>query len=47
MSSDQLAVFYGKEFRINSRIAIKQPTIGEIIDYGEAEFFALVALGST
>lgn len=43
MSSDQLAVFYGKEFRINSRIAIKQPTIGEIIDYGEAEFFALIS----
>lgn len=40
---DKLAVYFGKPFQINSKISIRQPTIGEIIEFGEGNFFALIS----
>lgn len=40
---DQLGTFFGKPFQINSKISIRQPTLGEIIEYGENNFFSLIS----
>lgn len=41
--ADKLAVFFGKPIQINSKISIRQPTIGEIIEFGEDNFFSLLS----
>lgn len=40
---DKLGIFFGKPFQINSKISIRQPTLGEIVEYGEANFFSLIS----
>ncbi len=40
---DKLATYFGRPFQINSKISIRQPTIGEIIDFGEKNFFSLIS----
>jgi hypothetical protein len=40
---DKLGIFFGKPFQINSKISIRQPTIGEIVEYGEDRFFSLIS----
>ena len=45
---DQLKAFRGKEYALNSRITIRQPTLDEISDYGEQQYlFAVKLLCST
>lgn len=39
---DELKLFRGDDYVINDKIAIRQPTIGEIVDYGESEYFRMV-----
>lgn len=39
---DELQLFVGKPFRVNNYISIKQPTIGQIIDFGEARYWNIV-----
>jgi len=39
---DYLKVFRGGEYPLNTQIIIKQPTLGEICDYGEQRYFGLV-----
>ena len=39
--ADELKLYYGKDYEINGHIRIHQPTIGEILDYGEGEYFAM------
>lgn len=39
---DQLKLFRGEGFQINDKIAIRQPTLDEIVGYGEQKYFGLV-----
>ena len=39
---DQLQLYFGDDYVINDKIKIKQPTIGEIVDFGEAQYFSVV-----
>lgn len=38
---DELQLYFGSPYRINDNIIITQPTIGDIIDYGESEYFSM------
>lgn len=40
---DELQLFRGKQYIINDRIKINHPTIDQICDYGEQEYFGLVS----
>lgn len=45
---DNLKVYRGKPYELNSKITIRQPTLDEICEYGEQEYFTAVkALCST
>ena len=39
---DELQLYFGEEYVINDYIKIHQPTIGEVVDYGEASYFSTV-----
>ena len=39
---DDLSVFRGKDFELNTNIVICQPTLDDICDYGEQRYFGLV-----
>lgn len=39
---DELRLYFGDPYVINDYIKIKNPTIGDIIEYGEAEYFSMV-----
>lgn len=35
---DELALYFGDDYRINEHIIIHQPTLGEIVEFGEARY---------
>ena len=39
---DELPIYFGKDYVVNKYISIHQPTIGEIIDFGEERYFNVV-----
>lgn len=39
---DELQIYRGKDIRISDGILIKQPTLGEICDYGERRYWSMV-----
>lgn len=39
---DELSMYLGMDFWVNSKIHIHQPTIGEIAKYGEKEYYGMV-----
>ena len=39
---DELQLYFGDDFVINEHIKIRQPSIGDVISYGEAEYFSMV-----
>lgn len=39
---DELRLYRGGDFIVNNQISIRTPTIGEICDYGEADYFSMV-----
>ena len=39
---DELRIYRGEDYKINDKIKIHIPTLGEICDYGEDEYFGLV-----
>ena len=39
---DELQLYFGEEYVINEHIQIHQPTIGEVVNYGEASYFSTV-----
>lgn len=41
-SFDELSLYLGKDYIINDKIRIHQPTIGEIAEYGEARYYLMV-----
>jgi hypothetical protein len=39
---DELTIYRGKDYNITDKIILKQPTVGEICDYGEQKFFGMI-----
>ena len=39
---DELSVYRGNDFKVNSFLTLKQPTLNEICDYGELKYFRAV-----
>lgn len=39
---DELQLYFGDDYIINDKIKIHQPTIGEVVNYGEASYFSTV-----
>lgn len=39
---DSLFLYFGDDYVVNDRITLMQPTIGQIVDYGEAKYFSMV-----
>lgn len=39
---DELKLYFGEDYHINDKISIKQPTIGEIIEFGEKKYFSTI-----
>jgi hypothetical protein len=42
MMNDELQVYRGKDFVVSKYIVMRQPTLGEICDYGESKYFGLI-----
>lgn len=40
---DELSLYFGEDYVINQKIRIRQPTIGDIIQYGENRYFSMVS----
>lgn len=40
--TDQLTVFRGRDFTVSPGLVVRQPTIGEIEEYGEKKYFSIV-----
>lgn len=39
---DELQLYFGDDYIINDYIKITQPLVGQVVDYGEAEYFSMV-----
>ena len=39
---DELQLYFGDDYIINDYIKITQPQIGQVVDYGEAQYFSMV-----
>ena len=39
---DSLFLYFGDDYVINDKIKLAQPTIGQIVDYGEAQYFSMI-----
>jgi len=42
MEADSLQLYFGDDYVINDHIVIHQPTIGEVVKYGEAQYFSMI-----
>ena len=42
MSIDKLKLYFGEPYVVNDKIIIRQPSIGEILEYGEKEFYSML-----
>lgn len=40
---DELQLYFGRDFIINDVITIHQPTVGEIVDWGETRYYSMVS----
>lgn len=39
---DALFLYFGDDYVINDKIKLKQPKIGDIVNYGEAQYFSMI-----
>ena len=39
---DSLFLYFGDDYIVNDKIRLHQPVIGEIVDYGEGQYFSMV-----
>lgn len=39
---DPLKLYFGEPYVVNKYITIFQPTIGDIIEYGEREYYSMI-----
>ena len=42
LETDSLFLYFGDDYVVNEQISCHQPTIGEIVDYGEGQYFSMV-----
>ena len=42
LEADSLFLYFGDDYVINDQVKLHQPTIGQIVDYGEAQYFSMV-----
>ena len=42
LEADSLFLYFGDDYIVNEQISAHQPTIGEIVDYGEGQYFSMV-----
>nr|DAY89456.1 MAG TPA: coat protein [Caudoviricetes sp.] len=42
MKFDELQMYFGKDYSINQYLTIHQPTIGEIVEFGEERYYSMV-----
>lgn len=42
LEADSLFLYFGDDYVVNEQISCHQPTIGEIVDYGEGQYFSMV-----
>lgn len=42
MVNDELKIYRGEDFIVSGHIKIHQPTLGEICDYGEQDYFSMI-----
>ena len=40
---DELKLYFGRDFKVTDAITIHQPTIGEIVDWGEMKYYSMVS----
>lgn len=40
---DELKMYFGEDYWVTDKICIKQPTIGQILEYGDSKFYAMVS----
>lgn len=40
---DELKMYFGEDYWVNDKIKITQPTIGDIIEFGDAKFYLIVS----
>lgn len=41
---DELKMYFGEDYWVTDKICIKQPTIGQILEYGDTEFYSVVSV---
>ena len=39
---DSLFLYFGDDYVINDKIKLMQPTIGQVVDYGESSYFSMI-----
>ena len=39
---DELQLYFGDDYVINDYITISQPSIGQVVDYGESSYFSTI-----
>lgn len=39
---DVMRMYFGKDYKINDKIILKSPSVGDIIDFGEKEYYSMV-----
>lgn len=39
---DTVKMYFGKDYKVNDKITLKSPSVGEIIDFGEREYYSMV-----
>lgn len=42
MEVDLLKLYFGDDIKINDNIILKQPTIGDIVEFGESKFYSIL-----
>ena len=42
LEADSLFLYFGDDYVVNEQISLHQPVIGEIVDYGEGQYFSMV-----
>lgn len=42
LEADSLFLYFGDDYVVNEQISCHQPMIGEIVDYGEGQYFSMV-----
>ena len=39
---DELQMYFGEPFKINSKITIYQPSIGDVVSFGERQYYSMI-----